>query len=827
MWTNKIGRFLIVAALLFAYDEVRAEAMSADYQIVTFSGIFGDDPGDHAGCDNVADASTLEVEGKHSAYTHPAPQILKDGLTQLEVRDWLCPQVTKIEPIPDSCSHTSRARMCTFQGRRYWCNVSWCGNWHGPTAGGKGVATVPVAVPATRPANNVLKYPSNMTGLLRDCLKQVTGDTGQDKPKYAEGTQSEDWQAAFDRDWKTSTRGSGGYQQQMLAQGNIWVEGRGWVEGKTIQGEQQTCVANHLKEQIVRIESSLSPDQQLMISNIARQIMADGDPATRMAELQRLRQGTFLTVTAEADRAYNEATYTSDAMQIQERMATTALDTFTTYTPPFNDVRFFYEACTGREAFTGRELGWWERALNAGFLLLGYGNTIKDAVGNTLKDTVTASRSLEEAMHSGRLTAKETKLFEEAMAGGTLSDEAKALIPDYAAREAAANEVRRQAAEKVKDYIAAVKTRDPDLIRKTVIELKGDGQAISLLNKESNFVKNKFNQEIRQVYSEVDEEVKKRVAEQYNRKIAAAGKDHRFVPNQAHGLAETTVTAEAARAGEAVRPEDVTIFSASNPSSNVKVGRDRDYTIRIFGQDVPSKEASEIYNKAMHETLNAKGMLPKGVKTAEELGKKLDQTAVHWLDAEAYNKKSLSLVLNPAEKGLPATERRLMGDVKQVGETMEFKGTHNFGEGDNLRSEYRKLGQAETLHEAESATMEGMYQIRKQFDNQIMGRIAAAQQRQLIDYSKVQMSSELRGAIHEASHAGNTALKESLQRQALIPERLSKEIAILRKIEDADWSAAKAHAVLKQVFGKNPEDVARELKEAMESWEKLIMSKGK
>src|SRR6185369_2870632 len=130
-------------------------------------------------------------------------------------------------------------------------------------------------------------------------------------------------------------------------------------------------------------------------------------------------------------------------------------------------------------------------------------------------------------------------MMDEALKSGKGVEEAKSLVPFYDARDAAAKGVRQEAAGKVEAYLAAVKSRDAGRIRVAVIELKGDRQAITLLNNEANFVKTKFNDEIRKVYDEVDEVVKKRMAEHYNRKIALAGKDQHFVPNQRHGLPGT------------------------------------------------------------------------------------------------------------------------------------------------------------------------------------------------------------------------------------------------------------------------------------------------
>lgn len=666
-------------------------------------------------------------------------------------------------------------------------------------------------------AENPLAAPAGMSGVLAECWKKVTGGT-ENKPKYDEGTRAAEWQAAFDADWNESTRGSGNFQQQMLAKGNVWVEGRGWVEGGTIRGEQQACVAGQLKTQINRLMAGLTPEQQLTISLIANQIMAESDPAKRMEQLQRLRQGTFLMISADADRAWSEMHHTE--------AAETVADTVTMTVPLVNDSRDLYELWNGRDAWTNRELAWWERALTAGGLLIGSGKAWREAI-NKLR-----SVPVEEAVNAGKLTQKEIKLVDEALAGGNKVPESLTTkIPDFEARKAAAEEVRKQAKGKVDDYITALKSRDPERIQKAVIEVKGDRQAITLLNKETNFVKKKFNDEMSKVYGEVDEAVKKRVAELYNKKIIESGKNRKFTPNQRHGQPGTTVSADAVKAGEGIKPADVSIFSASNPTNSVKVPRDRDHTIRIFGQDIPSKEAREVYNQALFDTLQSKGMLPKGVTNPKELGEKLDQTAVHWLDAEAYNRKDLEVVLDPAEEELTKkakkgnkkaqkalTERRVMGDPRQVGETMQFKGVENFAKADG----YRKVGQ---LGKAEEHMMEGMYQLRKQFDNQLMGRIRAAQSRGLIDFDKVRMPDDLRNQLAAARQAGDKTLIKSLELQAVVPDRLRKSVEIFRKVEDG-MSPAEAQALLR-AMGKTPDDIARELKEALVEWEIRIMSKGR
>jgi len=562
-----------------------------------------------------------------------------------------------------------------------------------------------------------------------------------------------------------------------------------------------------------------------MVRNIARHIMAEPDPAKRLAQLHRLRQGTFLTMTADADRAMAEV------HKVEASGA--AIDAATMVVPLLNDSRDFYEFWDGKDAWTGRELLWWERALAGVGVIAGSGKAFREIIkraGDVPNVTAT--------LRKGKISKKQQKTLDQLLdSDGKVPDKIKNYDPYFEARQAAADAVRNEAKEKADEFVAALKSKDKDRIRNAVVEVKGDRQAITVLNKQSNFIKKKFNDALQEEYDDVFDLYRKKMADHLNKKLVARRNSKRikagdkgvsrtagdmsFTPNQQHGRRKKVRARDAELGVEVIQPHHVKIFTASNPTNRVKIGRDLDYTTRVLGQDIPSKEARKLYNEAMFETLKKKKALPRGVKNPTELGEKLDQTAVHWLDDEAYNKKGLSVVLNPSgldDYGRPYTEKRkyLIYDVRQVGATMEFKGVENFAKSDK----FRRLG---NLRKAEEHMMEGMYQIRKQFDNQILGRVKAAVSRDLFDLKSINVSPDLRRAIDRAKAVGDKKLAEELLLRAAIPDDLRRAIDVFRKVEDG-WSPAEAQAVLKKVFKKTPDDVARQMKEALIEWEMRIMN---
>jgi hypothetical protein len=340
---------------------------------------------------------------------------------------------------------------------------------------------------------------------------------------------------------------------------------------------------------------------------------------------------------------------------------------------------------------------------------------------------------------------------------------------------------------------------DESAIKRAMADVKADRQAITEINRRPDAVKLHFNHEITKFYDEVDKRVKKRVVEEINRELME--KAHR-----------------SKKPFKAITEEDVQFFCVSNPPNVPKVGRDRDYTIRVLGKDLPGAKARRYYNKELYNVFKENGALPTGVTGPISLGQRLDQTAVHWLDAEAYNKIDLPVVINPTGKTKAGGfELVSMSDANQVGMTMGFKGQENF----TKAAEFRKTGK---LHEAEEHMMEGMYQLRKQFDNQVIGRVEAAERAGLIS---IRPSPEKLWAIQAAEQAGNAAEARRLRLESALPPDLCQAMEVFRKVETPDgMSPAEAEAILKTIFSKTPADIADGLRDTVIGWETLLIGKG-
>ena len=343
------------------------------------------------------------------------------------------------------------------------------------------------------------------------------------------------------------------------------------------------------------------------------------------------------------------------------------------------------------------------------------------------------------------------------------------------------DKARLEVREAAKSGDAAAKAAAEDRLRKATLEVQGDKQALWDINKRPDAVKNDFNKEMGGIYQSTD----RMVVDELCRKNGINPADLRetmpgsgIYHNKNTGLPEVVV----------VKP--------TNVSDKIKVGADRDVTIRIrqYGKkfvadpenpgkfiqaggtgvltDVSSKELTPIYNKAFHHASGADTHFPS--TSPKDFADKMDQVATDRLHAEAYGRgqKDLQVAISKPEG--------VFSDAEQVARAAQYKSDHLYKQSHELAAQGK-------FAEAETAMAEGMRQSTKQFENQVLKR-AEALQAQGVD--------------------------------ATIPQRLRDDMEIMKKAQTDGWSPARIAEELK-VRHTTVEDVTQRSASMLESLQKL------
>ena len=567
---------------------------------------------------------------------------------------------------------------------------------------------------------------------------------------------------SFDAHWRQIMRGSASFQARMRREGCIWdEEAGGWVHPEIRLRERR----EQLAMQALARSHDLPMEQQEIVERIVKQIREMDDDAAAVSKMQRLRNGTHLMASAEQDRALSEVAEVEQVGIVANAV--------TMVCPFVNDARDIQELWTGRDMWTGQELEWWERALTALGIVAGAGATWR-SLGQGGEAVADARRTVQQAGEATEEVRRSMSRVDDLLADSSKLDEMMDKVPGAHVRRRHFQNAALEGQSKAAAFKAALKSGDEKKIMEAVLEVKGDWEAIKAMNRESNFLKTHFNKRLQGVYEQVDRRVKERVTALYNRKIDMQGRPEIFTPSGQHNV--SIGAGPGARGHARVETENVRVFCATNPSDKVKIGKDRDYTIRVFGQDLPTRHARRIYDQEMHKVLKEMDLLPPRIKSPGETGRWLDQTPVHWLDTEAYNKKDL----NPILKKLWVR----LEDPGQIALTIEHKGVELFNEAQELARHGRHL-------DAERHMAEGLYQIRKQFDNQVSTRIKLAR---------------------EAGH------------QVKTPVRLEKAVRIMEKVETGQLSPAEAEVLLKNLLDYTPREVARDVGQYLQAIDTLIVS---
>jgi hypothetical protein len=226
------------------------------------------------------------------------------------------------------------------------------------------------------------------------------------------------------------------------------------------------------------------------------------------------------------------------------------------------------------------------------------------------------------------------------------------------------------------DFVRAMQSggQSSDDIMQQIINLQQDRSAIRALNEmarnsdEAAAAVQAYNQRLQQIFGNVDKQVLDDLATRLH-----------------------------------CDPSDLWMPPASNQSAQIKIGFDRDITIRLNGRDLSPGQWDDLYRQRLFE--NTRQYFPDGV-TADDVMQRLDHTLTNKFHPEAYGADETALNL--------ATSRQahMIADAEQVGNAITYKGMKHFDEA----AKFRTLDPLRF----EDEISEGMRQLTKQWDNQVM-----------------------------------------------------------------------------------------------------------
>ncbi len=237
-----------------------------------------------------------------------------------------------------------------------------------------------------------------------------------------------------------------------------------------------------------------------------------------------------------------------------------------------------------------------------------------------------------------------------------------------ASQKAAFEKAQQLGQRKADRFIDALKSKDPAKIKQAALQVQGDNQALTALNKKNNFVKNQFNRQMQQVYRETD----RRVIEQIARESG-------------------------------VNPRDVKVVNATNQKKKtaevVKAGYDRDITYRVTKRDARGRKITfdtdttrtqEIYNQQFNKV------------SGGHSAARCEQTVVGRFDAEAYGHGPSDLTKAVSGKA------HKVADSSTMGKTISHKPHEAFAKAEQASGAMR-----------ERHMFDGYRQASKQWNNQV------------------------------------------------------------------------------------------------------------
>ncbi len=384
-----------------------------------------------------------------------------------------------------------------------------------------------------------------------------------------------------------------------------------------------------------------------------------------------------------------------------------------------------------------------------------------DAADDAL-DAARAADVADDAADAARAAGHADGLTDAERAAGRLEQ-----AGDHARRQAAWDDAVRGATDKVDEFESALLGGDRDRVRKAMIDIQNDKLALQEINARGNNLKRLYKEGWQEVYDKTDDLVRAEIARRYG-----------------------------------VDPSQVRLVTPTNPpppGAAVKVGADRDVTYRIFKEiegkpvsfDVEHRYGQEVYDQAFHQAAEGARHCP-GASPREFTGG-CDQLVTSAQHADAYGNSPAELEKILSRPNAP------LADPTQIGQVMAYKSQEVYQQVDELRDRIAALrrtsgggaGAAAEIARLESQSermlFEGIRQNTKQWNNQVLRRVAALGEQGL---------------------------------DVRIPERLQEAVGVLSRVKPGSISPSQAAAEL-AAMGTTPDRVAYETGKLLESLEKL------
>ncbi|WP_296824170.1 hypothetical protein, partial [Sulfurovum sp.] len=230
---------------------------------------------------------------------------------------------------------------------------------------------------------------------------------------------------------------------------------------------------------------------------------------------------------------------------------------------------------------------------------------------------------------------------------------------------------------KVENFKKAIKSRNPERIKRATLKIQADPAAIKELNKENNFVKKKFVDTTDRIQAKTIENIKENYAKQYNKEHPEAK----------------------------ISPKDVKVKKFTNPSSEIKAGHDWDVTVTVKGEDIPYQKVKKIVHDSYFDAAGGKKAYPD--TTAEKFAEDHHVEVTSEGHAEAYE---------GGKEYIDNTGTHKVKDPERLSKTIEHKSD----------LEYEKAKEQEASREygkSEVSKHERARQYTKQYEKHIKPRI--------------------------------------------------------------------------------------------------------
>lgn len=312
-----------------------------------------------------------------------------------------------------------------------------------------------------------------------------------------------------------------------------------------------------------------------------------------------------------------------------------------------------------------------------------------------------------------------------------------ARTPDPA-RQRAWEEANRIARNRVADFDAAVKSGDPDRIRRAALELQSDPLAVQHLNRGSEDLIRAHNRVTDEIKAQTRQNIRERMAREWNSR----------------------------NPDNPITPDDVEIFEPTNrraASERPKAGQDWDVTVRVKGRDVPPSESQRIVNDSYFEAAGGEATFGKGT-TPDQAARRQSVETTSGKSPEAYS---------DAEKlgvgGTAADPKGRLQDPEQLTHATQYKSNEPG----------RRAAEARSSGDGVESVRQEFEQIRqsvKQFDRIQKPRVEAGG-----------------GRVHEKVEEGMNVLREVAEGR-LSPEEARTRLAEMGETPESIISKASGQA---------------------------------